>query len=79
MAADLAPLDQEELVIVKMEEDESAIWDPEPPSNPQPTALTPGLSRDPLQCFCSFWYEDASGPCEALAQLYELCCHWLRP
>jgi len=79
MAADPAPLSQEELVIIKMEEDEAAPWDPEPLSNPQPSPLLPRLCRDPRQRFCSFHYEEAAGPQEALARLQELCSQWLRP
>ncbi|XP_066875983.1 tigger transposable element-derived protein 1-like isoform X3 [Kogia breviceps] len=79
MAADPAPIGQEELVIIKMEEDEAALWDPEPFFKPQPQTLLPGLGRDPRQCFRSFRYEEASGPREALARLRELCRQWLRP
>ncbi|XP_028341807.1 zinc finger and SCAN domain-containing protein 31-like, partial [Physeter macrocephalus] len=79
MAADPAPIGQEELVIIKMEEDETALWDPEPFFKPQPQTLLPGLGRDPRQCFRSFRYEEASGPREALARLRELCRQWLRP
>ncbi|XP_059762010.1 tigger transposable element-derived protein 1-like isoform X3 [Balaenoptera ricei] len=79
MAADPAPIGQEELVIIKMEEDEAALWDPEPFFKPQPQTLLPGLGRDPRQCFRSFRYEEAAGPREALARLRELCRQWLRP
>lgn len=44
MAADPAPLDEEELMIIKMEEDEAAT------SYPQLPVLPPGLSKDPQQC-----------------------------
>lgn len=53
MAADRAPLDLQELVIIKMEEDEVALWDLKPLPNPQAPALAPGLSRDPRQRFRS--------------------------
>eukprot|EP00069_Balaena_mysticetus_P011738 bmy_21426T0 len=79
MAADPAPIGQEELVIIKMEEDEAGLWDPEPFFKPQPQTLLPGLGRDPRQCFRSFRYEEAAGPREALARLRELCRQWLRP
>lgn len=46
MAGDPASLDQEELVIIKME-DEATPWYPEPLSNPQLPTLPPGLGRDP--------------------------------
>ncbi|OWK15599.1 hypothetical protein Celaphus_00004956 [Cervus elaphus hippelaphus] len=79
MAADPAPFGQEELVIIKVEEDEDVPWDPEPFSKPQPHTPLPPLSWDPRLCFRSFRYEEAAGPREALAQLRELCRQWLRP
>ncbi|XP_057575413.1 tigger transposable element-derived protein 1-like isoform X2 [Hippopotamus amphibius kiboko] len=79
MAADPAPIGQEELVIIKMEEDETALWDPEPFFKPEPQTLLPGLGGDPRQRFRSFRYEEAAGPREALARLRELCRQWLRP
>ncbi|KAI4558076.1 hypothetical protein MJT46_012718 [Ovis ammon polii x Ovis aries] len=79
MAADPAPFGQEELVIIKVEEDEDIPWDPEPFSKPQPHTPLPALSWDPRLCFRSFRYEEAPGPREALAQLRELCRQWLRP
>ncbi|XP_043291812.1 tigger transposable element-derived protein 1-like isoform X1 [Cervus canadensis] len=79
MAADPAPFGQEELVIIKVEEDEDIPWDPEPFSKPQPHTPLPPLSWDPRLCFRSFRYEEAAGPREALAQLRELCRQWLRP
>ena len=79
MAADPAPFGQEELVIIKVEEDEDVPWDPEPFSKPQPHTPLPALGWDPRLCFRSFRYEEASGPREALVQLRELCRQWLRP
>ena len=79
MAADPAPFGQEELVIIKVEEDEDIPWDPEPFSKPQPHTPLPALGWDPRLCFRSFRYEEAPGPREALAQLRELCRQWLRP
>jgi SCAN domain-containing zinc finger protein len=29
--------------------------------------------------FRQFCYQDSPGPCEALRQLQELCCQWLKP
>ena len=79
MAADPAPFGQEELVIIKVEEDEDVPWDPEPFSKPQTHTPLPALGWDPRLCFRSFRYEEASGPREALVQLRELCRQWLRP
>ena len=79
MAADPTPFGQEELVIIKVEEDEDVPWDPEPFSKPQPHTPLPALGWDPRLCFRSFRYEEASGPREALVQLRELCRQWLRP
>ncbi|KAJ1073605.1 hypothetical protein K5549_021239, partial [Capra hircus] len=63
----------EELVIIKVEEDEDIPWDPEPFSKPQPHTPLPALGWDPRLCFRSFRYEEAPGPREAL------CRQWLRP
>uniref|UniRef100_A0A4X1W954 SCAN box domain-containing protein n=1 Tax=Sus scrofa TaxID=9823 RepID=A0A4X1W954_PIG len=79
MAAGPAPIDQEKLVITKMGEDEAACCDPKPFSNPRPRTLSPGLGRDPWQRLCSFRFEEAVGPREALSRLRELCRPWLRP
>ncbi|KAG8510174.1 Zinc finger and SCAN domain-containing protein 22 [Galemys pyrenaicus] len=79
MAADPVPFAQEELVIIKMEEDEGTPWDPEPLSDSQPLALSSVPGGDPRQRFREFRYEEAEGPREALAQLRELCRQWLRP
>ncbi|XP_037371544.1 tigger transposable element-derived protein 1-like [Talpa occidentalis] len=79
MAANPPPFDQEELVIIKVEEDEDSPWDPEPLSDSHPPVLSSGLGGDPRQRFRGFRYEEAAGPRQALAQLRELCRRWLRP
>ncbi|EPY90086.1 zinc finger protein 500 [Camelus ferus] len=79
MASDPASTDQEELMVIKMEEDEAAPWDPILSSTPQPQFLLPGLGKDHRQRFRSFHYQEAAGPREALARLRELCCQWLWP
>uniref|UniRef100_A0A8C0Q1F1 Myeloid zinc finger 1 n=3 Tax=Canis lupus familiaris TaxID=9615 RepID=A0A8C0Q1F1_CANLF len=62
-------LEDEGPVMVKLEdseeEGEATRWDPGPEAA--------------RQRFRHFHYEEAVGPQEALAQLRELCCQWLRP
>ncbi|KAB1283119.1 Zinc finger and SCAN domain-containing protein 12 [Camelus dromedarius] len=79
MAADPASINQEELMVIKMEEDEATPWDPIPSSTPQPQYLLPGLGRDPRQRFRSFSYQEVAGPLEGLALPQELCHQWLWP
>ncbi|XP_043315067.1 zinc finger protein 75D isoform X1 [Cervus elaphus] len=45
-------------------------------SSPQMGSLSPESARQHFRSFC---YHDAPGPCEAVSQLQELCCQWLRP
>lgn len=64
-------LEQEEILIVKVEED---FWEEEPsPQTPDPS---PETFRQLFRLFC---YQEAAGPREALSRLWELCCRWLRP
>ncbi|XP_049644536.1 zinc finger protein with KRAB and SCAN domains 5 [Suncus etruscus] len=72
--ADLSPAakissEQEDLLIVKVEE-EDCTWMQEYP----PPALEMFYQR-----FKDFQYHEAPGPREALSQLRVLCCEWLRP
>lgn len=64
-----APPEDEGPVTVKLEdseeEGEAAPWDPGPEAA--------------RRHFRHFRYEEAVGPCEALARLRELCRQWLRP
>ncbi|XP_062036544.1 zinc finger protein 500 isoform X4 [Lepus europaeus] len=65
-------LEQEEILIVKVEEDFS--WEEEPSlETPDPS---PETFRQLFRLFC---YQEAAGPREALSRLWELCCRWLRP
>ncbi|XP_023596965.1 zinc finger and SCAN domain-containing protein 22-like [Trichechus manatus latirostris] len=79
MATGPESFEQEGLVIIKMEEDEAAPWEPGPLQEPQPPTLPPRLGRDPRHRFRSFRYEEASSPHEALIQLRKLCRLWLQP
>uniref|UniRef100_A0A8D2DBB3 Zinc finger and SCAN domain containing 30 n=1 Tax=Sciurus vulgaris TaxID=55149 RepID=A0A8D2DBB3_SCIVU len=68
-----APKEQEELIIVKVEE-ENYVW-----------GQDFGLQRNSQSQeffrlrFRQFSYSDSSGPREALSKLRELCCRWLKP
>ncbi|KAF6271869.1 zinc finger protein 500 [Rhinolophus ferrumequinum] len=67
-----APLEQDEILIVKVEKDFH--WEEEPSleaENPSPETC-----RQRFRLFC---YQEVAGPREALSRLRELCCHWLRP
>ncbi|XP_008247848.3 zinc finger protein 500 isoform X2 [Oryctolagus cuniculus] len=65
-------LEQEEILIVKVEEDFS--WEEEPSlETPDPS---PETFRQLFRLFC---YQEAAGPRDALRRLWELCCRWLRP
>ncbi|XP_047570221.1 zinc finger protein 500 isoform X1 [Lutra lutra] len=66
------PLDQDEILIVKVEED--FCWEEEPSLQPQDPS--PETFRQLFQLFC---YQEVAGPREALSRLWELCCLWLRP
>ncbi|XP_006897553.1 PREDICTED: zinc finger protein 213 [Elephantulus edwardii] len=76
MSAPSEPQDQasgegEGLLIVKVED---SSWDQD--------SAQPEDSRNAetyRQRFRQFCYRDAGGPHEALSQLWELCCRWLRP
>ncbi|KAI2576978.1 zinc finger protein 500, partial [Homo sapiens] len=65
-------LEQEEILIVKVEEDfcleEEPSVETEDPS--------PETFRQLFRLFC---YQEVAGPREALSRLWELCCRWLRP
>ncbi|XP_066868546.1 zinc finger protein 500 isoform X4 [Kogia breviceps] len=66
------PLEQDEILIVKVEED--CCWEEEPAleiEDPSPETFR--------QLFRLFCYQEVAGPREALSRLWELCCRWLRP
>ncbi|XP_051820471.1 zinc finger protein 500 [Antechinus flavipes] len=67
-----SPLEQEEILIVKVEEDFP--WQEEPPL--QRKDPNPETFRQLFRLFC---YQEVAGPREALSRLWELCCQWLRP
>ena len=48
----------------------------EPPQHLDKPTADPEMAR---QRFRGFHFEEVAGPREALAQLRELCCQWLRP
>ncbi|XP_042542692.1 zinc finger protein with KRAB and SCAN domains 5 isoform X1 [Dipodomys spectabilis] len=62
--------EQEDLLIVKVEEEEDCTWMQE---------YNPPTFETFYQRFRHFQYHEASGPREALSQLRVLCCEWLRP
>ncbi|XP_024904006.1 zinc finger protein 500 isoform X2 [Pteropus alecto] len=66
------PLEQEGILIVKVEEDFS--W--EETSSLETEYPSPETFRQLFRLFC---YQEVAGPREALSRLWELCCHWLRP
>ncbi|XP_044534184.1 zinc finger protein 500 [Gracilinanus agilis] len=66
-----SPLEKEEILIVKVEEDFP--WEEEPPQRNDPS---PETFRQLFRLFC---YQEVAGPREALSRLWELCCRWLRP
>ncbi|XP_019515899.1 PREDICTED: zinc finger protein 500 [Hipposideros armiger] len=66
------PLEQDEILIVKVEKDFH--WEEEPSleaENPSPETFR--------QLFRLFCYQEVAGPREALSRLWELCCRWLQP
>ncbi|XP_020834306.1 zinc finger protein 500 [Phascolarctos cinereus] len=67
-----SPLEQEDILIVKVEEDFP--WEEEPPL--QRNDPSPETFRQLFRLFC---YQEVAGPREALSRLWELCCRWLRP
>lgn len=67
--------EQDSFLQVKVKEEEEAGLSQSQGSSPSPTAH-PEAAR--LR-FRHFRYEEASSPHQALAQLRELCCQWLRP
>lgn len=75
MAVAPNPPEQDGLLIVKIEEDES-LWEPQPVM--RRAGETPELT-DPRRRFRAFRYQEAAGPREALSRLRELCHQWLRP
>ncbi|KAG8506482.1 Zinc finger protein 500 [Galemys pyrenaicus] len=66
------PLEQDEILIVKVEED--FCWGEEPSSETEDPS--PETFRQLFRLFC---YQEVAGPREALSRLWELCCRWLRP
>ncbi|XP_012931451.1 zinc finger and SCAN domain-containing protein 30 isoform X2 [Heterocephalus glaber] len=68
-----APKEQEGLTVVKVEE-ENYVWG-------RDFVLQRNLQSQEVfrQRFRQFGYSDSAGPREALRQLQELCCGWLRP
>ncbi|XP_074178803.1 zinc finger protein 500 isoform X3 [Rhinolophus sinicus] len=66
------PLEQDEILIVKVENDFH--WEEEP--SPEAENPSPETCRQRFRLFC---YQEVAGPREALSRLRELCCHWLRP
>ncbi|XP_036599095.1 tigger transposable element-derived protein 1-like [Trichosurus vulpecula] len=75
MAVAPNPPEQDGLLIVKIEEDES-LWEPQPVM--RRAGETPELT-DPRRRFRAFRYQEAAAPREALSRLRELCHQWLRP
>uniref|UniRef100_A0A671EBE5 SCAN box domain-containing protein n=1 Tax=Rhinolophus ferrumequinum TaxID=59479 RepID=A0A671EBE5_RHIFE len=67
-----APEEQEGLIIVRVEE-ENFVWGQD--FGLQGNTCSQETSRQRFQ----FGYSDSAGPREALNQLRELCCQWLRP
>ncbi|GAB5583107.1 zinc finger protein 500 isoform X1 [Prionailurus iriomotensis] len=66
------PLEQDEILIVKVEED--FCWEEEPSLETEDPS--PETFRQLFRLFC---YQEVAGPREALSRLWELCCRWLRP
>ncbi|XP_025227240.1 zinc finger protein 500 [Theropithecus gelada] len=65
-------LEQDEILIVKVEEDFRLEEEPSVESeDPSPETFR--------QLFRLFCYQEVAGPREALSRLWELCCRWLRP
>ncbi|XP_023610998.1 zinc finger protein 500 isoform X3 [Myotis lucifugus] len=67
-----APLEEDEILIVKVEEDFH--WEEEPSLKMEDPS--PETFRQLFRLFC---YQEVAGPREALSRLWELCCRWLRP
>ncbi|XP_028930289.1 zinc finger protein 213 isoform X3 [Ornithorhynchus anatinus] len=67
-----APVEQEGLLIVKVEEEPA--WEQE--ASPQKGDPNSETFRQRFRQFC---YREADGPHEAFSHLWELCCRWLRP
>ncbi|XP_012410129.1 zinc finger and SCAN domain-containing protein 10 isoform X1 [Trichechus manatus latirostris] len=68
-----AAQEQEQLGVVKLEEEEAAgQQDPEHPE----TRLRPEVAHQLFRCF---QYQEDMGPRASLSRLRELCGHWLRP
>ncbi|KAM7147287.1 zinc finger protein 500 isoform 2-T2 [Molossus nigricans] len=66
------PLGQDEILIVKVEEDFH--WEEDPSLKMEDPS--PETFRQLFRLFC---YQEVAGPREALSRLWELCCRWLRP
>ncbi|XP_038404060.1 zinc finger protein 500 isoform X6 [Canis lupus familiaris] len=66
------PLEQDDILIVKVEED--FCWEEEPSQESEDPS--PETFRQLFRLFC---YQEVAGPREALSRLWELCCRWLRP
>ncbi|XP_007639573.1 zinc finger and SCAN domain-containing protein 20 isoform X3 [Cricetulus griseus] len=75
MAVASPPLESEDLLIVKLEEDS---WGSDAKHQQEVQGRIPGPEVSRL-CFRQFQYQDAAGPHEAFSQLWALCCRWLRP
>lgn len=73
MLAHYAAREQEGLTVVKVEE-ENYVWGKD--CVLQEASQSQEVFR---QRFRQFGYSDSAGPREALRQLQELCCQWLRP
>ncbi|XP_071067117.1 zinc finger and SCAN domain-containing protein 16 isoform X2 [Dasypus novemcinctus] len=67
MATTLEPEEQQGLLLVKVEDHFLG------------QKYSPSKREHFRQCFRKLCYQDAPGPREALSQLWELCCQWLRP
>ncbi|XP_048080828.1 zinc finger protein 500 isoform X2 [Ursus arctos] len=66
------PPEQDEILIVKVEED--FCWEEEPSLESEDPS--PETFRQLFRLFC---YQEVAGPREALSRLWELCCRWLQP
>uniref|UniRef100_A0A8C6CHZ8 Zinc finger and SCAN domain containing 22 n=1 Tax=Moschus moschiferus TaxID=68415 RepID=A0A8C6CHZ8_MOSMO len=68
-----APWEQDDFLQVKMEEEEASL------SQVQESSFGHTFHPEAARLRFHFCFEEASSPHEALAQLRELCCQWLRP
>ncbi|XP_062952809.1 zinc finger and SCAN domain-containing protein 16 isoform X1 [Cynocephalus volans] len=72
MATALEPEEQKGLLIIKAED---LYWGQDSISQ----NYSPHRRELFRQHFRKLCYQDTPGPCQALTQLWELCCQWLRP